>query len=363
MNLQALTAAFEGSAPCGADLSFSLDFDRLNEMRREDDASLAQGEWVAELKRADWRGVMQLCEQLLSEQTKDLRLAAWWAEAAAHLHSYSGLADGLVLYAALCREHWDTVHPQAEDGDLELRIGSISWLLGQVRKLASSLPVLRLGELGLSVADIDTARQRSAGAAATVQAAAQAAAEAGRPAPLNMDTVTRAQRATPGPQILAQVEGVGKLAEALGELQTVIDALLGADGPGFAPARETVQAAKSSIERLARDAGVLTGAAASGASAPGAPASPSTAAPAGDVIAGAPATRAQALAQLRLVADFYRRTEPHSPVAYLVERAARWGEMPLHEWLRSVLKEDGALAQLEELLGVSPPAAPPGGEV
>ena len=46
-------------------------------------------------------------------------------------------------------------------------------------------------------------------------------------------------------------------------------------------------------------------------------------------------TRDEAIRQLREVARFFRATEPHSPVAYLAEKAARWGEMPLHEWLRS----------------------------
>ena len=50
----------------------------------------------------------------------------------------------------------------------------------------------------------------------------------------------------------------------------------------------------------------------------------------GGSLGGLPATRAQALAQLRVVADFFRRTDPHSPVAYLADKAARWGDMPLH---------------------------------
>jgi type VI secretion system protein ImpA len=62
------------------------------------------------------------------------------------------------------------------------------------------------------------------------------------------------------------------------------------------------------------------------------------------------------LAQLRVVADFFRRTEPHSPVAYLADKAARWGDMPLHVWLRAVMKDPGSLTQLEEMLGVEPPA-------
>jgi len=67
-----------------------------------------------------------------------------------------------------------------------------------------------------------------------------------------------------------------------------------------------------------------------------------------------PATRAQALAQLRLIADFFRSTEPHSPVAYLAMKAASWGEMPLHEWLRTVVRDPVQSAQLDELLGVAP---------
>src|SRR5699024_6464198 len=65
-------------------------------------------------------------------------------------------------------------------------------------------------------------------------------------------------------------------------------------------------------------------------------------------------SRLEALQQLQRVADFFRQTEPHSPVAYLAERAAKWGEMPLHAWLKSVVKEEsGALVHLEELLGLS----------
>ena len=64
------------------------------------------------------------------------------------------------------------------------------------------------------------------------------------------------------------------------------------------------------------------------------------------------AHRAQALQQLQQVADFFHRTEPHSPVSYLANRAVQWGNMPLHEWLRTVIKDGGTLAQVEELLGM-----------
>lgn len=78
------------------------------------------------------------------------------------------------------------------------------------------------------------------------------------------------------------------------------------------------------------------------------------------IAGGPPRTRAQALQQLREVASYFRRTEPHSPVAYLAEKAVKWGEMPLHEWLRKVIKDQGAMSHLEELLGLDPNAQPDG---
>jgi len=65
-----------------------------------------------------------------------------------------------------------------------------------------------------------------------------------------------------------------------------------------------------------------------------------------------PQSRADALRRLAAVADYFRRTEPHSPVAYLVQRAVRWGEMPLEEWLRDVIVNEDVLARVHETLGL-----------
>src|SRR5690606_34848174 len=59
----------------------------------------------------------------------------------------------------------------------------------------------------------------------------------------------------------------------------------------------------------------------------------------------------------REVAGYFRRTEPHSPVAYLADKAAHWGEVPLHVRLRRVVKDQRTLEQLEDLLDSSEPRA------
>jgi type VI secretion system protein ImpA len=65
-----------------------------------------------------------------------------------------------------------------------------------------------------------------------------------------------------------------------------------------------------------------------------------------------PRNRTDALRRLEAVAAFFLRTEPHSPVSYLVQRAARWGQMPLEEWLREVIKSEDVLSHVRETLGL-----------
>jgi len=70
---------------------------------------------------------------------------------------------------------------------------------------------------------------------------------------------------------------------------------------------------------------------------------------------GALRSRADALRRLAEVAQYFQRTEPHSPVAYLVQRAIKWGQMPLEVWLEDVIKDGAVLGHLKETLGLDTP--------
>lgn len=336
--------------PCGEDLSFSGEFDAIREMRREDDPSLDQGAWVTALKVADWPGVEALCAKLLAERSKDLRLAMWWTEAAAMQRGYAGLAEGLHLCVALCERHWDHLHPLPEDGDATQRIGNLAWLLHRIVGLAQDLPITSARH---SLRDWAAARQLQQQMERHPDAAAELAE--GR---LTMDQLQRAIRETPTPQLLAVESAVRSCQDQLAALQAFCDDRLGEEGPSFAAAREALDAAAHEIGRLCKSAGVSADRPPEAASDQPLPAHPAQDAPRMAPV-GAPLSREQALRQLREVAAFFRRTEPHSPVAYLAEKAARWGEMSLHQWLQVVLKDPGTLAHVDELLGVTrePPVA------
>ena len=66
---------------------------------------------------------------------------------------------------------------------------------------------------------------------------------------------------------------------------------------------------------------------------------------------GAIQSRQDALKRLGDIAEFFRKTEPHSPISYLLQRAVKWGNMPLELWLQDVIKDETVIFQLRQTLG------------
>lgn len=105
LSLEVLLEPIDPGQPCGPSLRYDPDYDRLRELRREDDSSLPTGVWQAEAKRADWAAVEQLASELLQRRSKDLMLAAWLGEAWLQRGGLGGLQRALVLLAELCERY------------------------------------------------------------------------------------------------------------------------------------------------------------------------------------------------------------------------------------------------------------------
>ncbi|MFY3854228.1 type VI secretion system protein TssA [Achromobacter xylosoxidans] len=140
-DIDALLQPIAGEAPCGADMVFSAEFDAIREARRHDDPHLDQGDWVIDIKEADWPQVIRICTEVLTERSKDVRVAAWLAEAWAKTRGFAGLRDGFLLVDGLCRRYWDGLHPVPDEGDVQQRVGNLAWLLSRSQQLVRELPL------------------------------------------------------------------------------------------------------------------------------------------------------------------------------------------------------------------------------
>src|SRR5215467_465391 len=123
-----------GENPSGQDLRYDPVYDKIREARRANKEIQLSEEaskrdiWGGAVKKADFPQVVKLATEALSKRTKDLQIAAWLTEALLVQEKIPGLIQGLGLLRGLIENFWDTVHPQIEDGDLEMRIGPIDWV-------------------------------------------------------------------------------------------------------------------------------------------------------------------------------------------------------------------------------------------
>ena len=344
-----LLKPINATSPCGTDLSFSNDFDDIRKARISDDPSLPQGDWVIESKEADWRFVGQKCAALLQDHSKDLCLAIWLTEAAAKTDHLRGLGEGFKLLTGLLEQFWDSgLYPLAEDGNNEQRIGNLSWILEHTPRLVREMALTEGSDTAYSTLDFEKARKQDVDLKCNSNDSTRVV---GGVMLADMETARKKNSTL---FCTAFTTDAKTCIDALLQLEKAADARLGKDRPSFAKAKDALD---TMLHLMPTETVIPASTTIPNATSP----SPHSQIPAQEAVPQVHTvgpsgihTRAQALEQLRLVAQFFRRTEPHSPVSYFADKAANAGEQNLHIWLRSVVKHEETMAHIEELLGIVP---------
>ena len=359
IDVNELLAPIPGSDPAGSDASFSDQFDRIREARRADDPGLAQGEWQTELKVADWREAQSLAEDILLRTSKDLQAAAWLGEAAIARYGLEGARDGFDLLHGLLEQYWDGLHPLAEDGDVEERASKLAWFATYGSRALQTMMLNDDSQAMLTLAgwmdsrEVDNLGRQNA-------EAYQAAMDEGR---INGESYDSRMLATPEPVIRERLELVQAARESFARLSAKSDERMGREAPSLAAIDDALKKIQQIYARVAAAKGIggIAAPAEEAGGDAGAYAAPAAGAAAGagggvalDLNGGSLASKEAALRALTEIAGFFRRTEPHSPVAYLLDRAVLWANMPLEEFLAELIRDEGTLSSIRERVGLPP---------
>lgn len=352
MDFSNLTAPLvSAQGPCGDDLIFSVEFDEIQEARRFDDPSLSQGEWVTEIKEADWPKVVRISRDILANKSKDLRVTCWLIEASSKIDGLSGMAEGYRLLGKLCETFWSDIHPRPEDGDIEQRVGVLDWLANQTPRLLREVSLTHSAKGNFSLIDLESARAT----AKQIERNPGQADEIARNAQVSLEVFELAAKETAKGHFADGLRDAEQLRGAIQEVQALLDTQMGPLSPAFGQSFDVLGDIIHFFQRHAGPQATSNANVADmAAQQPNMPSGERIEPTMGETFGGPIRSRQQAIQQLQEIAAFFRRTEPHSPVAYLAEKAAKWGNMPLHEWLRTIVKDDSALLRMEELLGVEP---------
>ena len=294
-----------------------------------------------------WRVVFDLAPQLLRDSTKDLEIACWYTEALIRKAGFRGLRDGFSLIRQLIETFWDNIFPLPDDDGIETRLAALTGLNGE-------------GAEGVLIAPIRTTLITEGGQAGRPfgywqykQAldAQRMTDELGRAEQIakngfNLDDIQKAvEQSSPEFYVnlrddvrdsLEEYKRIGQLlAERCGAQQSppssnIINILTDTLGAITHIARDKLPVAETAN-------GAEAGADGSASGIPGGPIK----------------TRAEALKQLGYISQFFRRTEPHSPLSYIIEKAVRWGDMSLGELMQELIPDSNSRSTYSSLTGVT----------
>lgn len=367
INIDALIAPIDGSHHgVGEDLIFDPRIDAIVAARQEDDPLLAQGNWVTELKVADWDFVKNQCADLLSHTSKDMKLALWYVDALSHTDHLAGISQGLSLLQALNDEYWLTMYPplDGEEDSMDIRAGLLSWF---VKALTDDIKQLSLADTKagnynynyyLTARDHDKQRQQNPDSETSNQ--------------LTLSDYNHAIKTSSETWQQALMANLRAVTEQWQTLTDQLNNLMGMDAPVFAPVTDLLVALTQHLRPLipeysddnsmsAQDSVADTmdsmgdsDSAISDSSGQSASTKNVTSTSFNPSNRDHQSNRQQALKLLGQIQDYFAANEPHSPVTFLLGRAIDWADMPLDQWLTHIIKNEDQLATLSDMIGIQP---------
>lgn len=358
IELDELLAPISEAAPAGEDprdsSSPNSTYQTLKRERSSARAAERKSVHDGDSQEADehWREVLNHAPRLLKEEAKDLEVASWYTEALVRKYGFQGLRDAFALIRGLIEQYWDNLYPMPDEDGLETRVAPLSGLNGEGAEGVLIAPIRRVAITeGQPPAPFSYWHYQQA---LDIQKLADEDARQAKEAKLGygLADIEKAVRESDDNFFENQREDLDQAIEHFRASQVMLDQHCGIEvAPPTRNILEVLEECRGAVNHLGRDKFVV----------PEAPAEsePATEADDSESIPRAPSyvakkalDREEAFRQLREISEFFRKTEPHSPVSYLLQKAVKWGNMRLDELIQELIPDESSRTHYSELTGV-----------
>ena len=295
------------------------------------------------IKNPEWKKVEEQAKEALGRKSKDLRVAAYLAEALAKQNGFAGVRDGLALMRRLCETCWDRLYPPIEDGDLMSRMDPVLNLIDSDRGLEFPITLRKLPLIQL--------KDKTKGSYGTRDH--ELAQDSKRPEAKNLEVINQAMLATPYEFVQGELEAITASIAERDQLVKLLQAKMGNKGPapGFVQINESLGKCKTLAEFVAKKVAPpppIPGPETDKPGEPGAKTAPKPVVP----------TRQGIYDQLQALANQLKALEPHSPIPFLIDRCVKLGKMAFPEMIKELVREQKVLEEMNRELDIK--AATPG---
>jgi type VI secretion system protein ImpA len=303
---------------------------------------------------AQWRIIIELAPDILLNHTKDLEIACWFTEALVRRYGFQGLRDGFKLIEGLIESYWDGLYPLPDEDGVETRVASLTGLNGEGAEGVLITPIRNVpltegshpGPFNYwkyqqiveieKIIDEETKSER--------------ASKLG----FNMDDVDRAVTDSSESFFVNIIDDLSDAIRTYSRIGSLLDQHCGInDSPPTSNIINILEAClgivrhigKYKIPELQNDANERGDESTTDKDL-------KTIEDQIKSSTGLVRTRDDAFKQLLEISQFFRKTEPHSPVSYMLERVVKWGDLPLDSLIRELIPDSSARDYYGSLTGI-----------
>ena len=361
IDLTALATAITSEQPCGVDprhdTSPSSVYYQLKNMRNNartlERNALIDGEPLLSFSN-QWQPLIDQVPTLLVNEAKDLEFTAWYIEALTRTYGYAGLNLGFRVATLLIEQFWDGLYPWPDEDGVETRVAPLIGLNGVEGEGTLLMPISCI-----PITEFDGDR-------AYALWEYEQACEVDR-----LETDKKRHRIDQGAVELSLFESavnqssgafytelVSDIEDCISSYQQLVSVMDQASGLSLPTSHisKRLQAALDAVKHIAAvqlqqvDEAIQLEQESISPSDTGTSEHPQVSVnPAEQQLR----TRQDAIIQLKTISDFFRKTEPHSPMSYAIDQVVRWSDLALPDLLAELIDDGSARQGYFRLVGIS----------
>ncbi|TYK65440.1 type VI secretion system protein TssA [Colwellia echini] len=363
IDISALLAPIEGGLNVGNDLredtSHSSDYSKIKDARRAARDAERNNMFDGDNTEAQeqWGKIFALAPNVIATQAKDLEIACWLTEALVRKAGFSGLKDGFTLIRQLIETYWEQgLYPVEDEDGIETRVAPIAGLNGEGADGVLLSPIRNSLITEDASCEPYSLWQYQQAVDVSRMSDEQKQADQIERNGFSMEHIEKAVNQSSNEYF---AELYSDIEVCISEYKAV-DALLtefcgSYEAPPTSKIIELLESAKGAINHIAKaklpivveendteaDNEQATEQAINSAS------------PQSYTVNTALNSREDAFKQLNIIADYFKKTEPHSPISFMLTKTVRWGNMPLEELMKELIPDSSSRETYSSLTGVS----------
>lgn len=299
----------------------------------------------------EWRPILEQVPNALENHCKDLEFVAWLIEALCRLQGFKGLALGFTLAAELIERYWDDLYPIPDPDDLSERLAPLIGLNGIESEGSLIQPIKSILIIdGQSEGPFSTWQYEQAFEVDRLDKEKQIKKfESGA---ISLEDVEIAIKETADSFFIELNADIDAAISAFDRLSVVMDTAMGGEPQPTSYISKSIQNCSICVKQLAEKA--LKKAEAN-TIVEQSEVEVTNDENKSNVVQGIQQqlnSREQAINSLDTIAEFFRKTEPHSPMSYAIEQVIRWSDLSLPELLQELIQDGEARNGFFKLSGI-----------